>query len=1220
MLTAVLICTSTCSVRCIVRATAWLVACAWLWASPAIAQQPGGFEANVLPLLKQHCVNCHNVDQITSGVRVDQFIDEASAQEERYLRLWQNIAHQLRAKAMPPKEEPQPSLEQSAAALNWIEEQLQIARTRPTPKNGMARRLTIAQYRNTLRDLLGLDEDLTESLPPDAVSRDGFLNNKETLQLSPLLLEAYFQIAGQALDRTLVDLASPPQIQKFRVVMGRNSNTTPCPDKLILGANNHLLRNEDFVVRELLPDNPLFRARAMETKFRFIEGYAGNDTVRGWREYDSIYHAVFACMRGTEGYPKGNAYSIAPEGLLLRPAIPSREEFEVESTYGPKANFKISLRQLPEGGRFRVTVKAARYDDGMLLEASDQLATTAPLPDAISQHPEQLDQVELPGPGAYRIDVVRRQFDRAELSADYSRLEERLAGHWQFSGDATCRNDAMLNGTTIGDGKWIDSPFGQAIQLDGKDDAVVVERSSALDVGTGDFTVSAWIHPKQLRQAGIVCLGKYSWVQGWYLDMPDNQGTLRFETAGPDNSSNGSVTSAPGTIAVDKWQHVAAIVRRGEKASRLYVNGYPVAKGTIGAADLDNTKVKLHIGRIQDAQEFFGAIDEVRIYNRALDDAELAALVAPGNALATRPKLPPHDFRLRLDAREFSSSLDDSPFLAVRLPAGPLKIEATYTGADKIERIEFRRLADDTALAQRFAAFEQRSPNLGVHLGLRRDCGSTLSRVGGIQKVRGRQLVDYVFEGAIDDFPSPDVEKDNVNYLAGLREIGVRSEYTDGRDMPRLLIESVQFEGPLVESWPPAKHTALLPAKIFDESDRNYAKRVLTQFATRAYRRPVTADELAVLARICEQSLDAGGSLQQSLKDAFQVALTSPQFLFVTEASHGPQSEPLDDFELAAKLSYFLWNGPPDEQTMQLARSGRLRQELDSEITRLLADPKSHFFMSQFVAQWLALDKFQVLEPDRVKFPKLTREVRAELSAEPVRFIEHLIKSNLSLRNLAQSDIVVANEIVADYYGLAERVASGYEFEAITHERSELGGLLSQAAILAGLSDGRQSNPIKRGAWIARRIIAEPPDDPPPNVPNLKQETEHLPLRERLAVHRNQAGCAQCHAKIDPYGIPLEEYDAGGRRKANPGDVQSKLPDSANVNGADELKNYLAHDRLDQLAFSFLKHLTIYACGRDLSYYELELLRQQSSQLKSDGYRMQDAVRWVVHSELFLEK
>ncbi len=412
------------------------VALAGLMGAVAISGAAGAqdgdlFHTQVQPLLNKHCVGCHNVDQITSGVRVDQFTDASVASEERYLRLWQNIAHQLATKAMPPKEESQPSDEARAATLAWIEQLVQVARSRPTPKNGLTRRLTIAQYRNTLRELLGLDEDLTEALPPDAVSRDGFLNNKETLQLSPLLLEAYFQIAGEALDRTLVDLASPPRIQRFIVQLGRQINSHPCPDKLILGANNHLLPNADFIVRELAPASTLFQAAPLETRFRFIEGYAGNDTVRGWREYNSIYHAVFACMRGSEGYPKGNAYSTVPHGLLLRPAIPSIEEFEVESTYGPKANFKISLRQLPESGRFRVTVKAARYPDALLLEASDQLNSEQP-PQATSTRAEQGETVQLDRAGVYRVDVRRKLFDRSEVPVDASRLNEELVGHWHW--------------------------------------------------------------------------------------------------------------------------------------------------------------------------------------------------------------------------------------------------------------------------------------------------------------------------------------------------------------------------------------------------------------------------------------------------------------------------------------------------------------------------------------------------------------------------------------------------------------------------------------------------------------------------------------------------------------------------------------------------------------------------------------------------------------------
>ncbi|MGH7171790.1 MAG: DUF1588 domain-containing protein, partial [Gemmataceae bacterium] len=205
-------------------------------------------------------------------------------------------------------------------------------------------------------------------------------------------------------------------------------------------------------------------------------------------------------------------------------------------------------------------------------------------------------------------------------------------------------------------------------------------------------------------------------------------------------------------------------------------------------------------------------------------------------------------------------------------------------------------------------------------------------------------------------------------------------------------------------------------------------------------------------------------------------------------------------------------------------------------------------------------------------------------------------------------------------YELVGKTESGFAFVPIRPGRRDLGGVLSQAAILAGLSDGRESNPVKRGAWLARKIIAEPPDDPPPNVPTLKEDTRRLPLRQRLERHRHQKACAQCHAKIDPWGVPFEEYDAGGRFKRKLPDARSTLPDKTDVAGVADLKRYLAHDRIDQVAFSVLKHLATYATGRSLTYRELEQLKKDGVKLKAKDYRMKDLIRFVVNSAVFLEK
>ena len=291
------------------------------------------FRKQVRPLLNKYCLRCHNADNMKSGIRVDQL---DGTLQDRHLFLWRDIRHQLQDEAMPPDDEPQPTGEQRQFLTKWIREAMTAARARNAQKNGSVRRLTVDQYRNTLRELLGIEDDLTEVLPPDGVSKDGFLNNGQTMLLSPLLIEAYFDIAQRALDLCIVDEGAKPSIQNFRMDLGEAINEDPYPDKLVLGALSRLLENDDLVVTQLTPEKPFeYEPFFMKTKYRFIEGYQGNDTVRGWREYDSIYHAVFACVRGTDGYPKGNPYDPIPSGLLLRPAIPSTEIFGQSSTYGP---------------------------------------------------------------------------------------------------------------------------------------------------------------------------------------------------------------------------------------------------------------------------------------------------------------------------------------------------------------------------------------------------------------------------------------------------------------------------------------------------------------------------------------------------------------------------------------------------------------------------------------------------------------------------------------------------------------------------------------------------------------------------------------------------------------------------------------------------------------------------------------------------------------------
>jgi hypothetical protein len=1000
------------------------------------------FTTDIRPLLQTHCITCHSADKAESGVRLDLLTAQPA---ERDLGLLKNVRRQIASGAMPPEDEPPLAPAARRQLENWIDEILLEAVRRPPEKNGAMRRLTVAQYRHTLQDLLGLREDFTEVLPPDAPSRDGFTNNEQVLSLAPLQIESSFDIARQALDACLVDETTQPVIQSFRMDFGRGINLQPCPDQLILGANSELLPNTDFQVTELAPRKPfVFTPYQMQRKFRFIEGYVGNDTIREWRNFDSIYHAVFACMRGNPGYPKGSAAQLIPAGLLLRPAIPGSEIFGESSTYGPRANFKISLRELPERGEFRVTVQAARYVDCLLLEPG-----TAPAPSPAAD-PSTANPAATTTPAAPLTITLERGPD----------------GQWP---------------------------------------------------------------PLNLPSSGV-----------WQLDV----------VRGP------SAAKEPLLLVLPDGHHCEGRLEKGWTAS-------------------DNPRPTI-------------AADE-----------QVFAL------------------------------------LRTRLAAGSATLQLSGAPASAVRRLLLTRLPDDSIEAREYVAFEARSVWLGVHLGLRRDCGSTLAPVEQPQQVKSREFAEYVFHGAISDFPAPEVEKDNVNYLAGVREIGVRNEYTDGRDLPRLLIQSITFEGPVYNVWPPETHRRIIPdsplraaafseppesARLPQSSGSQYAREVLRAFATRAFRRPALDFEVTQALNVWRDSRSSGLPYLEALRDALAVILASPQFLFLIEDSTGPQPEPVNDWELASKLAYFLWNSPPDQTLLDLAAAGQLREHLREQTERLIAHPRFLRGVSTLASEWFSLDRFDVLSVDARRFPRLTRDTRRQLREEPVQYLTELIRHDLPPTTLVNSDFRMVNDTTAAYYGLASQIETGLEFQRVPVTGADAGGVLTQAAILAGLSNGRESNPIRRGAWLARRIIAEPPEDPPPNVPQLKEDDTSLSLREKLERHRNQPGCAGCHSGIDPWGLPLEQFDAGGRFRSDAVDASSTLPDGHQVLGSATLRSYLAEDRADQVIFSILKHLATYAAGRSLAFSELEWLRAEAGRLKTARAGCRELMHSVVGSPIFLEK
>ena len=390
------------------------------------------------------------------------------------------------------------------------------------------------------------------------------------------------------------------------------------------------------------------------------------------------------------------------------------DDFEIPIP--PKHEYRMFLRENRSKGRFRIKLTLRNepptygYGEHFLIKPGSAIAKPVDGQKVLKELASPRT-VQIPKEGIYQVDVFLKPPTEV-ITADASRLQQGLVGVWGLDGDAQSESKRKeMMGQLVGGAQFVDSTIGKegkAVSLDGTDDAVVIPRNQSMDVGKGDFTVAAWINPSELRQAGIVCLGRYNLVHGWYLDMPNDQGVIRIETINPENQLNGTVASRPGVIRANTWQHVAAVVRRGENQTRLYVNGFEVASGTVDPTNLDNPNVALHIGRIQDSRLFKGQIDEVRFYNRALDVKEVQALLEPGQQFVQEPPEAPQELHLKLGGREFTGTVHHPAFLGVRLPAGPLQVSGRYGDNLTPHRISITPMPAEGEFAVEYRKFEQR--------------------------------------------------------------------------------------------------------------------------------------------------------------------------------------------------------------------------------------------------------------------------------------------------------------------------------------------------------------------------------------------------------------------------------------------------------------------------------------------------------------------------------
>ncbi len=478
---------------------------------------------------------------------------------------------------------------------------------------------------------------------------------------------------------------------------------------------------------------------------------------------------------------------------------------------------------------------------------------------------------------------------------------------------------------------------------------------------------------------------------------------------------------------------------------------------------------------------------------------------------------------------------------------------------------------------------------------------------------------------------------------AGPHSIGVafieRNELRDEEVLrPRLrstganlAIEVVTVSGPYNAKGPgdtPSRRRLFVCHPVSNTEEEPCARRVLSTVERRAYRRPVATTDVESLmpfykAGAAECGFDCG------IERALRRVLVSPQFLFRIE--HDPagvtagMSHPVNDIELASRLSFFIWSSIPDDELLELASQGKLRQPgvLEQQVRRMLADPRSSSLVTNFAEQWLFLRDLESKKPNELLFPDFDESLRAALRQETTLFVDSVLRGPGSVLDLLSANYTFVNERLAKHYGIAN--IHGNDFRRVTFAASDpRGGLLSQGSLLTITSYANRTSPVNRGKWVLENLLSAPPPPPPPNVPALKLEGSApgrvLTMRDAMIQHRANPACASCHSRMDPIGFAMENFDAVGRWRdldsGNAIDASGTFPDGTKFEGMAGLKAaLLSHP--EEFVLTIAERLLMYATGRNVQYFDQPAIRAIANESARSNYTFGSLILGVVKSAPF---
>ena len=537
----------------------------------------------------------------------------------------------------------------------------------------------------------------------------------------------------------------------------------------------------------------------------------------------------------------------------------------------------------------------------------------------------------------------------------------------------------------------------------------------------------------------------------------------------------------------------------------------------------------------------------------------------------------------------------------------------------------------------------QTFPRLSCELGSFRGAGVSDQKEAANIEVRSQQPRTYEFSVHGANFPFQSNKPGRPSYFRIFNDYRRGTSSLAYEDLPKLNIDWVEIICNHYPQWPAKPKQSILADALPIENESVAMRQMLTSFMPRAFRRPVSEQEIERKVDLFERLRKQENSFEATTISTLTAVLCSPHFLLISEPETATLSDPgslekrrLTDFELASRLSYFLWSSMPDDELFELAKQEKLHDPttLLAQTRRMLGDPKSKAFSQHFTSQWLDLAGVRRLavNPEYFSFRETIKDL---FEQESIRFVDHVLRNQLSISEFIDSDFAILNPDLARHYRIPG-ISGGFDVHNLDRKHHR-GGLLTQASMLFGNSTGAETHPIRRGVWILERLLDDPPPPPPPNVPDLPepepQDESKLSLKERLQAHAQVASCRDCHSKIDPWGVALENYNALGQwREGNIDtnvkrpfqvvsvDPSTKLKNGKTLNHLGDLKNYILTEKRSQFRRAVVSKAMAYGLGRYLELTDRSAVDAICEVVQDHQDRFDIIIEQIVLSEPFLTR